>query len=400
MRGLVLTVTVLLQLAPGLAQCASKSINQCALDCTCQRVACCCGTDCQLDSSGKVVYNKCVEAGTSALTWGCPGFNDCPTGSPPISAVIQDCSPSTPTAPTMATGPIDPSSNIPGFQFGTSFPMLGTQPVPKQTWHQNIFMGTKLQFNQGAFWGYTDSFYVPHTTYVVAGNNNNYLQPTPQPTPATVSYEGQLCYAYITGYMCPAGYYCQVSPGYQPLQQGVCKKQNTIGGNNGNWNNGNWNNNGWNNNGWNNGNSGGTVITPQPTVGNWNTGGWNNNAGNSGNNWFTTTPTSCGPPSVCGYKSVNSACWCDSKCKETGDCCGDVETYCSVNSAPNPTPAPVINPATSYVPPTCTNPYLAGDCLTRCNDPNPVYHQQGKCYCDDTCLNYGDCCCNKDAVCL
>jgi len=67
--------------------------------------------------------------------------------------------------------PMDPVAS-PQYPFGTTFPMTGSAALSGATWDWNVYLGTNLNFNPGAYFSYTNSYYVP------------VYKPGPSPTPA------------------------------------------------------------------------------------------------------------------------------------------------------------------------------------------------------------------------
>ncbi len=88
----------------------------------------------------------------------------------------------------------------------------------------------------------------------------------------------------------------------------------------------------------------------------------------------------------CGQKS--GSCWCDTACKQYGDCCADYDQFCG---SPNPTPTPGPNPTPTPGPNPTPTP---GDsCQGKCGQ------KSGSCWCDNYCKQYGDCCADYDQFC-
>lgn len=261
------------------------------------------------------------------------------------------------------------------YLFGSTFPLTSSQLVEKETWQHNIFMGTHMKFNPGAYWQYTNQYYspkqMPTATHEHTVDHTSSGQTTSAPTPGP-NYEGQACFGYLQP--CPSGYYCKVASGYQPGQKGQCRKAQVGTGGQGWW-----------------GNVNGIAPTPKPikTIADL----------SGGNNWFSNTQnSSCAAPSVCGFKAVRGDCWCDSQCHTTNDCCADIEDHCTFATA-QPTPAPVPKP--EAVQPPC-EPRLQGDCTGKCGQKGVVGGSNGvvRCYCDATCKSYGDCCCSYNTMCV
>jgi hypothetical protein len=230
--------------------------------------------------------------------------------------------------------------------------MIGTQELPKQTWQHNVYMGTTMQFNPGAFWGYTDSFSVPNWNAGSLGgtidDNGNVNSIAPTPADAT----GRPCFSYSQP--CPVGYYCKLNTGYNVQQKGTCQREaaDTWTGGAGKFTDSSYY----------------TALTHPPLIldpqhngvanqgssygsnGNY-FGGSNSGYAGYGSNGYgsnglpMTGAESCGPLStgapVCGYKSFTGSCFCDTDCATKGDCCTDYAVHCGVLS----------NQYTGYAPP-------------------------------------------------
>ncbi len=83
----------------------------------------------------------------------------------------------------------------------------------------------------------------------------------------------------------------------------------------------------------------------------------------------------CGEgPFVDGGKT----CYCDTACKNYGDCCGGYAETCE-GGTPDPTPA--------------------GSCEGHCGQSSPAPGTSPACYCDAACKNYGDCCADAEETC-
>jgi len=393
--------------ATGLAaQCSSYSMDQCANDCACQRVACCCGVGC--DKSGSTVrYNQCVPANSPYEQWtGCPASSSCSTSSG-LVRTITPCVVPTPAPTTSGPGT---TLDIP---FGTTFPMIGTQALSKNTWQSNVYMGTSMKFNPGAFWGYTDSYSVPSFN---ANNNGGYTDGngnivTNAPTPSDAT--GRPCFGYSQP--CPTGYYCKLNTGYNVQQKGTCQREDSTT--------------------WTGGAGQFTdssyytglahpplVLDPNHNGAGSNAGygsGYGNGYGPNGYPIGVNGPESCAPlptgAAVCGFKSALGACFCDTDCSRTGDCCQDYAQFCGVlsnqytgynpaSNTPAYTPAATntqsysststpaySNPATGSSP--SSNCAAAGQCAGLCGSPAPFNGGNGACYCDSQCAQTGDCCC-------
>jgi len=270
--------------------------------------------------------------------------------------------------------------------------MIGTAAVPHQTWADNIYMGNPMQFNQGAFFGYTDSYVVPNWNAPEYDSNGNQIStgggtvgvPTPAP-----DYTGTPCFI---ANPCPTGYYCKLNPGSENVQQvGTCAALSADY--------------------WTGGAGQYTdssmylgMVNP-PLVLDPNANGPANSASEDlgysyGGGGGYSPPAvagalsgSCATPSVCGYKSAVGNCWCDAKCSSSGDCCADVQQWCSYNSQPTQAIAPP-----PYTPPAypqagnCVQD--GGQCAGRCGSSGPVTVGSQTCYCDANCHTYNDCCCS------
>lgn len=349
--------------------------------------------------------------------------------------------------------------STPPYAFGTSFPMTSTQPVPHYTWDGDVWAGTSLSFNPGATFTFTNSYYVPELVHNFEHDwdeDDDYHATIPTPAPVTMPPtphpgEGASCNK-IYGPGCVPGLYCQVNMGYNPHQNGFCQHSDEHGiGTEGYY-------------------PGSTGNTDWISVGNSHT---------------TTTSSGTGSCSnSCGGQSVNGACWCDSKCSENGDCCGDYLIACesqytstatsnngdtlgtltnlnswkdmftpaytsstsnifgpayqsggtttmtttttqgtyTTGSSPFPGAPPITTSntntnmntntyptATTYPEPTTPsantygavvmpNAYSAvGSCLNNCGQE--IKTATGKCWCDQTCSKYGDCCADLKTYC-
>jgi hypothetical protein len=141
----------------------------------------------------------------------------------------------------------------------------------------------------------------------------------------------------------------------------------------------------------------------------------------------------------CGGKS-HGTCWCDESCAEYGDCCNDYEEVCAPEPAeceadtdcylfsnycntcaceafPNDLhigQCPQENIIMCFVDPCMaqTATCVQGECVpsgTTTPPPPPKLPScegncggsadEGACYCDSLCVNYGDCCGDYDAIC-
>jgi len=317
---------------------------------------------------------------------------------------ISPCVVPTP-APTTGQSSQDGAGSIP---FGATFPMIGTQELPKQTWQHSVYMGTTMQFNPGAFWGYTDSYSVPNWNSAGSGGggtidgSGNVV--TPEPTPADAT--GRPCFAYSQP--CPMGYYCKLNPGYNVQQKGTCQHEavDTWTGGAGKFTDSSYY----------------TGLTHPPLVldpehngvstqssSGYGVGyfgsGANMGYGADGVYGSVTVAESCGPlPSgapVCGFKSFTGSCFCDTDCATKGDCCKDYANFCGVlsnqytgYSAPIPNGPPANLP---YSPPATSKGSCdaVGQCAGLCGSSSPATGVNGKpCYCDSQCSLSGDCCCS------
>ncbi|MCO4763126.1 MAG: hypothetical protein KC502_16535 [Myxococcales bacterium] len=88
----------------------------------------------------------------------------------------------------------------------------------------------------------------------------------------------------------------------------------------------------------------------------------------------------------CGEETFGAVCQCDAACIENGDCCGDFEAMCVVETRVVRTQV-----ATSAD----TAPEPAGTCAARCG----TYDQSASCQCDPQCVEQGDCCADEQALC-
>jgi hypothetical protein len=243
--------------------------------------------------------------------------------------------PCTPGAPTPVSNPNAAPTSAPVLDFGTTFPMIGTQAVPHQSFQGNVYFGTSMKFNPGAYWSYTDSYNVPSwntATYDSVGNQVSTGTPgTPTPAP---DYTGYPCFIASP---CPSGYYCKLNTGNNIQQQGFCTKLSTdyYAGGAGQWTDSDMYNSyihpplvlDPNHNGPATTSGSGAGIGYYQGYG----GGYTNGYGGGYNGAYSppAVPGSCAGPSVCGYKSATGDCWCDGKCQSSGDCCPDIGQYCS-----------------------------------------------------------------------
>lgn len=392
--------------AQSTASCDSLSLSACAQDCRCQRVACCCGTGCTHDEiTGAVQYGVCADVDAATFP-GCPSYGDCKAQNQGLFRTFAACAnpPTTQPTPQPNSAPTaDPNKKT--FEFGTTFPLIGTQLVPQTTWQgNNIYLGTGMQFNKGAYFQYTDSFsapiwtnYDPATGSIPTPAATPNQPPTPPPPTPVVDYTGKECYSYMQP--CPNLYYCKVTQGYNPSQKGFCAKEQQNS-----WMDASQ---GWWQDQW------GSTMGQYGSADNYNAYTYNGQAG--GANGYATIPMvhpplifdpnhngqgagwspyytaggtsssaeSCAGPSKCGYKAAVGSCWCDDQCQGTGDCCADIQLYCPVAGS--------VVPAASAG--ACSN---AGSCVGYCGKAEPA---PGGCHCDNTCQQYGDCCCDQTSVC-
>jgi len=352
------------------AQCSSYSIDQCANDCACQRVACCCGAGCDKQGS-TVVYNQCVPANSPYEQWtGCPAANSCAT----YSGLVRTITPC--VVPTPAPSASTSTASSPDIPFGTTFPMIGTQALSHNTWQSNVYMGTTMKFNPGAFWGYTDSYSVPNWNANAGGNgggggstdgNGNVVTPAPTPSDAT----GRPCFGYSQP--CPTGYYCKLNTGYNIQQKGTCQREasDTWTGGAGLFTDSSYYNglthpplvldpthNGvGSNTGYGNYYGSGSSYGSGSGYGYGSGSGYayGSGSGYSSGPGATGGAESCAPLStgapVCGFKSVTGTCFCDTDCSRTGDCCTDYAQYCGVLSNQYTGYSPASGASNAYSPP-------------------------------------------------
>jgi hypothetical protein len=342
-----------------------------------------------------VRYNACVPANSPYEQWTtCPSANSCAAFSG-LVRTITPCVVPTPAPSAAATN----SNGVLDIPFGTTFPMIGTQELPKQTWQHSVYMGTTQQFNKGAFFGYTDSYSVPNWNVNNGGGggipdgNGNVITAAPTPADAT----GRPCFSYSQP--CPGGYYCKLNPGYNVQQKGTCQREaaDTWTGGAGKFTDSSYY----------------TGLTHPPLILEPDHNGVGSQAGSGGSYYGlgaysgqlgVNGAESCGPlptgAPVCGFKSFTGSCFCDSDCGTKGDCCADYANFCGVLSnqytgygAP---PVPVQN-APAYSPPaTSGNCDPVGQCAGLCGSTNPATGVNGKpCYCDSQCSLSGDCCCSS-----
>jgi len=368
------------------SQCASyTNFNQCAADCGCQRVACCCGAGCD-KVGGQENYNACVPANSPYEQWtGCPSAASCTS----LSGLVRTITPC--VVPTPAPSPGSAPTPVGSIPFGATFPMIGTQALPDQTWGANVYMGTVMQFNPGAFWGFTNSYSVPNwnTQSTSTDQWGNLVTQPPTPPPDAT---GQPCMSISAP--CPTGYYCQLTQGYNVQQSGTCQHEDAD-----TWSQG----------------AGKftdsqyyTGLANPPLILNPNqngpslTGprygyGYNGIAAPAGAQTCAPLPT--GAP-VCGYKSFTGSCFCDTDCSSKGDCCVDYAQYCGSLSQTYIPPAPA---TPGYSPPAVPGSNVpasgscdpVGQCGSMCGSANPVPGVNNQpCYCDSQCSLSGDCCCS------
>jgi len=83
----------------------------------------------------------------------------------------------------------------------------------------------------------------------------------------------------------------------------------------------------------------------------------------------------------CGGESLLGDCWCDEECWERGDCCSDVCKLCGCDlTSQTASPSPTQSLQTPVDP--------GASCQYSCGESAP----DGDCYCDETCIYFGDCC--------
>jgi len=275
--------------------------------------------------------------------------------------------------------------------------MTGTQAVPHQTWQGNLFQGTSMQFNPGAYWQYTDSFYVPNwnaaqydnagTQVVPPGGSGPGAAPTPAP-----DYTGVPCFI---ANPCPSGYYCKLNTGNNIQQKGSCMKVSSDywSGGAGQWTDSDLYNSMAHpplildplHNGPATQSSGNDIgLGYYGDTGAYGT--YGQPGGQPGGQSGVPMPNSCAGPSLCGYKAAYGTCWCDSKCQTTGDCCPDIKQFCDYKT---PAGLPVPN---NFPNGNCIQD--GGQCSNRCGTKGPVTVGSQTCYCDVDCKQYNDCCCS------
>lgn len=74
------------------------------------------------------------------------------------------------------------------------------------------------------------------------------------------------------------------------------------------------------------------------------------------------------------------SCWCDAACTKYNDCCGDYQDACVSSPDPDPEPEP-----------------SGPSCQNQCGGSSSVNGQ--KCWCDDQCTGYDDCCADYAVQC-
>jgi len=84
-------------------------------------------------------------------------------------------------------------------------------------------------------------------------------------------------------------------------------------------------------------------------------------------------------------------CYCDDQCTGFGDCCSDFASACGQNPGNPPAPSP---------PEPGPAPGSGGSCGGLCGSPSPVPGSSPACYCDVSCVGFGDCCGDFQAMCL
>ncbi len=93
--------------------------------------------------------------------------------------------------------------------------------------------------------------------------------------------------------------------------------------------------------------------------------------------------------SHCGDSTppAGAKCYCDSACIPIGDCCSDYDTYCSSGGGGG----------------TGGSGGSGGgglsSCTGHCGDSSAVPNSNPKCYCDDLCIDSGDCCFDFNVAC-
>jgi len=95
----------------------------------------------------------------------------------------------------------------------------------------------------------------------------------------------------------------------------------------------------------------------------------------------------------CGEAGEDGSCFCDTECVEFGDCCPDYEEFCPVPS-PAPSPSPTLSPTLISTLPPSNGP---GTCEGFCGGPGS---DGESCFCDNDCVGLGDCCPDYENFCL
>ncbi len=94
----------------------------------------------------------------------------------------------------------------------------------------------------------------------------------------------------------------------------------------------------------------------------------------------------CGSPNAAPGSSPS--CYCDDQCTGYGDCCQDFTAACgSTPPAPPPEPTPAPSPS-------------GGSCMGQCWSSTPAAGSSPACYCDASCIGFGDCCADFVPACL
>jgi len=96
--------------------------------------------------------------------------------------------------------------------------------------------------------------------------------------------------------------------------------------------------------------------------------------------------------SMCGGGS-DYTCWCDAECAKNDDCCCDMDTYCVAHPGSEDTQDSSLQDSAPTRPPKLCK---AGTCSGRCGGGSDQ-----DCWCDEHCAlhHYADCCCDVDTVC-
>jgi len=96
---------------------------------------------------------------------------------------------------------------------------------------------------------------------------------------------------------------------------------------------------------------------------------------------------------LCGSNNSAEQCYCDDACKQYGDCCYNYDDLCCEGC--NPTPSTSTTTTTTTTSTTSTTTSGKTGCAGLCGSSNGAE----KCYCDNACKQYGDCCSNYDEFC-